>query len=575
MRSHFNSKVTTSIKFVTVTLCVLWYTEGLRRSVRVYAEVQTMDYDLPSNRVNDNILNTRNNDEFGALPDAMIMSRFEETDMGPDEEVYNDYARVSLTDTGPDRNLFEHEGPRGAVNARSGKLQLQYYGHRGNSEFPHHPEMFLGFGGAGDVDPRGYAVEPDFKKLTEQENARMRFIRFTPDDSDFVTGGGVSEYQTMQMQQTLLRRTRDNMRVFSPQRDGRREGLRRTYAHRPELEKQVTVQAYGDVIQDFAMNPQKHVVLVSDRIIRDTNWYRCGNQDQDFEIAKFYDHNARRQVRRTTANPTEMSAPDADFQQSDKSKCYKALGILMGQLIRNRQTIQYSPQDIDYGAEGNTQVRKSEAVSRDIAIILRSLDTDTDLASSANTWQMKTPRRTLTEHLANTTEQTHSLPAHLLHNAELMYKSVQPDADVGKIREQMVTDNDPAIIMDTLTKQGKTTRANCKFGGILKGESQYDIEDFTTVAHNYKTARNHNRVDGGKRVNVADGENFKKESDMTRVGRRNHQNYMITGPDNLEHMMGFARGQMNMVKGGKLGNKSNVRKGMDRDNALNDISALA
>src|SRR6184192_3064866 len=104
---------------------------------------------------------------YGKMPSSMLMSKFEETDMGEDENVYDDYARNTLTDRRPDTNYLAHEEPRGGVNQSKGYLNLIHYGHRGNSDDPNHSEICLGETAP---DPRGTADTPDIKNFKEQND---------------------------------------------------------------------------------------------------------------------------------------------------------------------------------------------------------------------------------------------------------------------------------------------------------------------------------------------------------------------------------------------------------------------
>src|ERR1700761_6917819 len=126
--------------------------------------VNQNEYNMPESK----IYSTLSFDKNGSMPNELLMSKFEETDLAPSDDYYESYARGLLTDYRPDDNKFEHEKPRSNVNQSAGKLQLQYYGHRGNADDPNHPEMYLGFD---DPDPRGINVDPDFKQLVKQERA--------------------------------------------------------------------------------------------------------------------------------------------------------------------------------------------------------------------------------------------------------------------------------------------------------------------------------------------------------------------------------------------------------------------
>lgn len=258
-----------------------------------------MDYDLARQGYGQIEYNVDQGLRYGDVPNTMLMEKFEETDMGNDEDQYDTYVRTEICDwTGDKGAVFEHERGRGGVNASKGILQLRANGHRGTADVEK-PEIFLGFAGPEDRDPRGINVDPDMKQLRRQEAARMRFHRFTPDHSDHVTGGGISEAQVMANKQTIFRFNRDRLKIFSRQIDGRREGLRRVYENKSDIAKQVLVHSYGDYIKDYAMNPQRRANLITRNILRDTKEWRQETSDQDYQIARYSQICRKRKTRDT------------------------------------------------------------------------------------------------------------------------------------------------------------------------------------------------------------------------------------------------------------------------------------
>lgn len=508
---------------------------------------------------------------YGDMPPSMLMSKFEETDMGPDEDVYDDYARTTLTDWRPDTNKFEHEEARGGVNRSSGRLQLQYYGHRGNADPPYRPEIFDGFGGPEDHDPRGINVDPDMKELRKQHDARMRFVRWDPDSSKHITGGGRSESQVMADQQKLFRITRDRLKVFSRQIDGRQEGLRRTYKHKSEITKQILVQSYGDYIKDYALNPQRRANIICKQILRDSRQYREECADQDFEIAR-YTQLCRRKVSKNTHKivANARHGHDSELADGDGTKCFKAAGLLMANIVRGKkQGMDIARQsDMDFSEAKQTVARKTEPFARDLALILRSLTIDGRFEKSDNTMIAKTSHPVVLEHLARQVSYNHLTPAHHYLNAEVIYKSVKPGADTRKVKNLVITDANAPEVRDVQTRGGKTAKMKLVTGAKLKTTYDEDATESSTT-FNYKLALNPN---GDRRIRITSGEDYAKESDDTQNRSVNHQNYRSVNPNDTVEDMRFSNNTSKERHTRGLGTKYMTRF-IDRDERRGEISA--
>lgn len=504
---------------------------------------------------------------YGDMPSSMLMAKFEETDMGPDEDQYENYARGTLVDRRPDEATFEHERPRGAVNARAGRIQLQYEGHRG-SAVPWAPELFLGFGGDEDRDPRGNNVDPDMKQLVKQEQARMRFIRFSADQCDQVTGGMRSEYKVMADKQKIDRLVRDRLKIFNRQLDGRREGLRRVFKHKSNVAKQVLIQSYGDFIKDYALNPQRRANIVCDKMLRDTKEYRAETSDQDYTIAKYA------QARKTTMGRKQRllngEITDAEFAQSDNSKNFKALGLVMSNLVRLKHQAHAEKTDISFSEGKNTVDYKSAPMVRDLALILRGLARDQDFSSGDATMLMKTAHRPQLEHQARLVVYNHLKPAHHYLSAEIMYKSVKPGADTRKIKDMVERDAHAAQEQDE-TQGRKRDHRLAKSGMKLKrvDDGEYGEEDKTV---SYKKLMAPQEV---ARRRQANGENFSQESDNTQVRRPTHLLHRNPNKEDISAVgINFANNTSKERLTAPMGTKY-MRKFHDRDNREGEVESLS
>lgn len=527
-----------------------------------------MDYNLTRLTPGRVELNIDQSLKYGDMPSSMLTQKFEETDIGPDENSYDDYARGVITNWGPDNGaIFEHERRRGGTNRSYGMIQLRSHGHRGTADVER-PEIFLGFGGPEDRDPRGINVDPDMKELVRQEQARMRFVRFTPDHSDQVTGGMRSEAKVMADNQTLFKIKRDRLKIFNRQIDGRREGLRRVYANKSDIAKQVLVQSYGDFIKDYAMNPQRRATLISSEIIRDSRAWRTETSDQDYQIAR-YSQICRRRKGGNSHDRVKhaIQSDDRKWSDADSSKSYRALGILMSHMIRGKKTQADSARgDTDMSKSIKTQDRKCAPVAKDIALILRAMTQDAEFSTSDTTMTVKTKSRGPRAVQARQVVYNHIAPAHHYLNAEIIYKNVKPGADTRKIKDQVVTDSAQVGVTGTETQFGKNMAKGKK---ARAGDNAVEDSDRKESDHtvNYKIAVAQRKVARGE---VTSGEDLTAESDNTQNRKAPNKQHRITSPDDHQTGIDFNDNASKERLGGHVGGKYTMRQ-IDRDGKNNTL----
>ena len=394
-----------------------------------------MDYSLTRQRHSTPQYDLDTSLPYGDVPNTMLMRKFEETDVGDEEMAYDTFVRGEIKNWAPDTAIYEHERSRGGVNQRSGKLNLQYEGHRGSAQYER-PEEFLGFGGPEDRDPRGTNVDPDMKELTRQKWARGRFQRFTSDgvDDQQITGGGVSEAGMMAIRQQVHRYTRANLKVFSRQLDGRREGMRRQWVHASDAAKQVRVQAYGDYIKDYALNPQRRATIISREIIRDSAAWRAETNDQDLAFAHYAQVRSARKTGPIDSTITN-NVQTQELADSDMSKSFKAVGLLMSHLVREKQ----SHDGIDFSDGSTTQTRKVAPCAKDLAAILQGIVQSQQLGDSDATQHRKRGVDRAGTDAWQGSHVQHAMPAHHYLNAEIIYRNMSI-GDMSLISREVVTD---------------------------------------------------------------------------------------------------------------------------------------
>lgn len=159
------------------------------------------------------------NAAFGDIPQDVINTKYEQTDLFEDPNELHNYHRGMLKYTGPDPENYEDEGVR-RDNHSEERLNLRHGGAR--SEFkPYHPDAFFGFT---EADPRGTSLDPDMRKLVDQSRFRGKYIRFYNDDDPSVPESGRNEQQVLYDKRKGFYWVKDRMKVFSTSKDGRAAG---------------------------------------------------------------------------------------------------------------------------------------------------------------------------------------------------------------------------------------------------------------------------------------------------------------------------------------------------------------
>lgn len=511
-------------------------------------------------------------ENYGNLPTADLARKFEETNMGPDEDLYDNFARGTLTDRTADTAKFEHEQARGGVNRTAGVIEHHYYGHRGCADYER-PEMFLGFAGPEERDPRGSNVDPDMRKMKEQAAARQRFVRFTPDHSDFTTSGGRSEGQLMQDQQSLFRITRDRLKVFSRQYDGRREGQRRdTYRSVSNVKKQIHVQSYGDLIRDYALNPQRRANILCKAMIRDSKAWREGTSDQDYHVAK-YTQLCRRAQRKDTFNRVlgAQNADDTVWSDADTNVPMKSMGLLMASIINAKKTAHsnMTGSDRDYAEAKRTQDRKTAPLKKDLEMIMYMVSGDGDLSQhdSGIAYTAKAPETQ--EHLARLVMMNHLTPAHQYLNAELIYKSLKESRDFREIRSKVIVDPAQSEVHDKLSLVNKSKARKQIAGALLKTAEEADRGESRNT-YSYRAAV---KKRTGNVVRDTSHHPFGAESDNSAARKTSQTQYRVSSTKDVAQNTEFNDNASRDRRTGSMGTKYTMRQ-VDRDGAktLSDLS---
>lgn len=515
---------------------------------------------------------------FGEMPNEALVKKFESTaDMDDGEDAYNNYFRSVAKDWSPDVATMESDLPR-RNTSNMGTLNLRYYGGRGEYNNPQHSEMFLELT---ENEPRGIATDPDMRKLREQEQKRMRFKRMGADTDNSVAEGRPSEFEMWKKaRQQVQKAIQPRAMIFSTSKDGRREGLRRDYyPHKSNVNKveedlnnfRPEGSTFMDFITDWALNPQRKTTLLSNKMIVNTRLYHEFTTDHEFAVAKYGEDSRRRRLTVGDKSRVDSGASDQVRGVEDPSKVFKHTGLLMGALVGQKHKA------IKDGVVGTTeegyglgqQARKTQALQKDLIVAVDKIAHDGEFATSDGVQSRKTvgPRRA--EHLAVAQATQHQKPAHLLLNAELMYKSVQPGADVTAIKHEIVTDDNAAKYEDTTLfgKSARTTVATGKRDSIMK------VRGKSMKTQVYKTSGRKAKNPG---VGMYNGEDLMAQSDPTQNRKTGNARYRVTSKDDIDPDTArqFMDNTSKERRLGAMGQKSRARRYADTGHELEGVTGL-
>ncbi len=511
-----------------------------------------MDYELQNQtRISDD---TNRGMIYGSMPNALLMAKFEETNIDDHEGAYDDYARGLAADFGPDTNMFAHEEVRVNTGA-NGTLQLRYNGHRGDEEVNYRPEQFGGFG---EHDPRGHNVDPDMKQYTEQAQARARFQLWTPDSNESITGGGISETQIRANKQLLFKDAKSRLKIFDRQLDGSIGGkgmVRNNGAS--NVQKQLVIKSYSNISENAT--PMRRANIMAKEIIRDTKRFRAETIDQSMEVQK-YGGSGRRQQKKSAG----LRMQDADLvADSDKTLGYKAVGLLMANLVRAKAINSSGDRaDIDMGQAHQSIAVKTAIISKDITAITRAMKQEGDFGVDAMTMQYKTAGRTTADHLATVIDRDHDLPAHHLLNAEVIYKNYAGRGNMRRARDEIITDSKHVITREHMTSVVKSAGRHTLTGRKLATANDTDATDGKTTA-SYKQARRSD-IAGARVADIGDGQKY--EHAMGQMRRTTNSIHTNPNAENIEQMTGYDDNNFGNRHGGRLGSK--YTRHHDRDGVL-------
>lgn len=165
---------------------------------------------------------------YGALPDDMLMAKYQVTDIEFDENEYNNYARRTLSDFRPDAPYLESDqardpADRGSGNLSTMRINLRENGFRSDASPWLEEGQFLEHE-ALERDPRGTSNMPDFNEYKRQSQARAPYIKFY-DDNDFsIPESGINPVEMTRIRRSNQHDLAKRLTIFDESKDAWHNG---------------------------------------------------------------------------------------------------------------------------------------------------------------------------------------------------------------------------------------------------------------------------------------------------------------------------------------------------------------
>lgn len=458
---------------------------------------------------------------YGEIPNEALISKFDETpDYNDGEGSYNAYARGEIKDWSPDPANLESDEPRRNYNSK-GFLNVLHRGGRGTENTPAHPEMFLEMT---EKDPRGINVDPDMRRMVDQQAARMRFKRFSTDADNSISQGRWSESEAFRKARLETHKAiKPRLRVFSTAKDGRREGMRRdqmphvSNINRVEEDTNYfrpTSSTYADLITDKGLNPSRKTQILSNKIVRDSAFYHRFTTDHEYKVAKYGQTRLHGRLSKVgqDMNNIRMEKSRTPYTVDD-AQTRKTVGQLMHKIISQKNNA------LDAQLRGETRDTQMRKAGRNSTRAKHSENAEfsMDMQDATDSKSYKSMIPQMLEHLMRIQTNDRAEDAHMKLTAELMYKSVMGKADVREIQRQISNDADYTDTTDT------QSRRQIRKEGYGKRQSNFEVNGKQTATATYKTVIG--KAKGAKR-NLTMAEFM--DASNTKFGRTPITNYRIT-----------------------------------------------
>lgn len=302
--------------------------------------------------------------KYGTIPTSELEKKWEVTQgVFEDDEQLDQYYRDTLRDFSPSPPTLESDLPRsGLIDPRTGEMRnpvaartvltLHHTGHLSGLE-PDHSEAFFELT---DREPRGTAIEPDFRKLAAQSWIRGYDQNFRPDDDASVPESGRGHRTVAEDIRAGFYAVKDRMKIFDTSKDNFVVGIL------PELSRQQISAAEKaepsaetkDIANELPWIRRDATTVLSNLLPVGYSLYTTPSMQ--FQVAKYaVPHRLRHEADITKARHA-TTTDQSETTLFQDTVVPPALAYSMATLVRERQHRQ-SPSYIAYGTSYDVEPR--------------------------------------------------------------------------------------------------------------------------------------------------------------------------------------------------------------------------
>lgn len=178
---------------------------------------------------------------YGSMPDYILLSKMERTNIKEDPENMNNYQRSILKDTSTDAPYMESDHPRDMSQYSKSVLNLRDGGSRGDTLPFLDDGTFLDWEFL-EGDPRSIMYQPDMRKAAEQSQVRAKYIPYAPDADNSLPESGLAPTLMNENIRKSQHQVGDRMKWFSTSFDSWTTGGRAFNSEKIDITNSVAKQ---------------------------------------------------------------------------------------------------------------------------------------------------------------------------------------------------------------------------------------------------------------------------------------------------------------------------------------------
>lgn len=512
----------------------------------------------------------------GSMPIDYLLRKQQQTCIYESPYMVEDYQRGLLRDFKPDTPFFASDQPRGGVdkngtprggyqstatiNLRSGARTLT------DSYLPEGTFLDYQFT---EKDPRGVALDPDYRKGVDQQYSRKDLYNYRDDSDNSVPEQGVNPWVMQSNIRNSQVSTKEYLRIFSTEFDNFTNGIIGP-GFNPPVSVAENVQD-DQVIKDPAHAPNRTRMDVTNNLSNDTSigWRRT--TDHRFKVEKYGRNTAKKPITEADTWKNRGNAHiDHDTLVSwEDTNMRKAMALLMMDLTKQKEMYQFTGLNgIIFGNSEKTENKKRKLTPADMAGVVNR-PTKESQPSTPHT-QIKGEMKPVSGerlmiHDVKNIEKSYINPTIVekMSNVNRQTKKEQKDDLRTSIKKSA---DDYGIYMEDDTKK---TVKDFDPAAIWNSISMYKKGESMNVK-NYKAAVTTIEEGGTKLNKISKAIDFKEsKGNEQRRGKLNSDNNANMKKARLDNDYGREVERAHLV--GPLGSKY-LNSYMDRDSEFNDIN---